>query len=336
MSVKSFFKKKEMSLVFVIVIISAMISSANGTFLSFQNLTDILRSYAVHGIVAMGMLLVIITSGIDVSVGSMAAASAVVLGSFLVRIGGNVFIALIVSLIAGLFLGLLNGFFISEFKIPPIVVTLGTLSIFRGAELYITGGSWITGLPEWFLEFGKIKIVGIPIQIFFWLFAGILTYLMLNFSRFGRGVYAIGGNPEAASRVGYKNKKTIVLVWAYLGLMVGMASFVHTSIVRHVDPNAFSFFELTVIAACVIGGANIMGGEGSVFGTFLGVLVLAIVENGLILAHISAYWHQIIIGTVILVAVTVDVIQIRRREKLLVRIDVDTAMTGNRGKNHEI
>lgn len=325
-------KSKEITILIVIILLSFLISLVNSSFLTFQNITDILRSYTVHGIVAMGMLLVIITAGIDVSVGSMAAAVTVVAGNFLMRYGGNIFTALIVSSVTGVLLGLLNGFFISKFKIPAIVVTLGTLSIFRGAELYMTGGSWITGLPEWFIEFGKLKIAGIPIQIFFWLFAGVLTYLILNYTSFGRGVFALGGNPEASSRVGFKNNKTIIFVWAYLGFMVGLASIVHTSIVRHVDPNAFSFFELTVIAACVIGGANIMGGEGSVPGTFLGVLLLAIVENGLILAHISPYWHQIIVGAVILIAVTADIIQIKRREKLLAKIDVDTQVNPGEGE----
>lgn len=327
------FKRKETSILLVVVLLSTAITLVNGTFLTFQNITDILRSYAVHGIVAMGMLLVIVTAGIDVSVGSMAAAVSVVLGNYMIRFGGNLFTVLLVSSLAGVVFGLINGFFIAQLRIPAIVVTLGTLSVFRGAELYVTGGSWITGLPDWFIDFGRTKVAGVPIQIFFWLFAGVLTWLILNYTRFGRGVFALGGNPEAASRVGYKNRRTLLLVWAYLGFMVGMASMVHTSIVRHVDPNAFSFFELTVIAACVIGGANIMGGEGTVIGTFLGVLILAIVENGLILTHISAYWHQIIIGGVILSAVTVDVVQIRRREKNMAKIDIELFRDEKNGAN---
>ena len=323
MTARNLLRKKETSIIMVIIVLSVLISIANSTFLTYGNITDILRSYTIHGIVAMGMLLVIITAGIDVSVGSMAAAVTVVVGTFLTQVGGNLITVFLVGCGAGVLFGLFNGFFISKLQIPAIVVTLGSLSIFRGAELYATGGSWITGLPQWFLDFGRLAPLGIPIQVFFWLLAGIITYLLLNFTRFGRGVYAIGGNPEAASRVGYKNQRLLLLVWAYLGLMVGLASVAHTSIVRHVDPNGFAWFELMVIAATVLGGANIMGGEGTVLGTFLGVLTLAIVENGLILARIPSYWHQVIVGGVILTAVSVDVIQVKRRERRLARIHVE-------------
>lgn len=331
MSIRNIFKKKETSIFLVIVLLIILISFANPDFLAYRNLMDILRSYTVHGIVAMGMLLVIITSGIDVSVGSMAAAVSVILGSFMMKFGGNLFTALLVSSLSGVAFGLFNGFFISKLKIPAIVVTLGSLSIFRGTELFITGGSWITGLPQWFIEFGKIQFAGIPIQVIIWIITGLLTYFVLNYTSFGRGVYALGGNKEASLRVGYKNTRIILYVWAYLGFMVGLASLTHISIVRHVDPNAFSFFELTVIAACVIGGANIMGGEGSVLGTFLGVILLAIVDNGLILVRISSYWHQIIIGAIILTAVTVEAFQTKRREKHMAKIDVDKAETTYKG-----
>ena len=202
MKLRNVFAQKETSIILVIVVLSALITLANPTFLTYGNISDILRSYAVHGIVAMGMLLVIVSAGIDVSVGSMAAAVTVVIGRFLVDVGGNLFLVLLVAVLAGMLFGLFNGFFISKLKIPAIVVTLGSLSIFRGAELYATGGSWITGLPDWFLQFGRVSWLGIPIQVYVWLLSGVVTYLLLNYTRIGRGVYAIGGNLEAASRVG--------------------------------------------------------------------------------------------------------------------------------------
>ncbi len=323
MSIKKILKKKESNLFFVILLLMVGITLVNRDFLTVQNIMDILRSYAVYGIVALGMLLVIITGGIDVSVGSMAAAITVVIGEFMVHIGGNMFIVIFVSCAVGILFSLINGFFIAKMNIPAIVVTLGTLSIFRGIELFITGGSWITDIPEWFIAFGKIKIVSVPIQVIIWIAAGVLTLFVLEYTRYGRGVCAYGGNPEAAKRVGFSNTKTIIFVWTFLGFMVGLASVMHLSIVRHVDPNAFSNFELTVIAACVLGGANIMGGEGSVLGTYFGVILLAVVENGLILTHISPYWHNVIVGSVILIAVTSEVMQLRRRERQMATIDVD-------------
>jgi ribose/xylose/arabinose/galactoside ABC-type transport system permease subunit len=323
MNLRHVLRRKETSLLLVIIGIGILISLVNPKFFTASNLTDVVRSYTVHGIVAMGMLLVIVTAGIDVSVGSMAAAVTVVVGTFLVDVGGGLLTIFVVGCLSGMLFGLFNGFFISKLQIPAIVVTLGSLSLFRGLELYATGGSWITGLPEWFIAFGQLKPLGIPVQIYFWILTALLTYYLLTFTRVGRGVYAVGGNAEAATRVGYKRDRLLLLVWAYLGLMVGLAAVVHTSIYRQVDPNAFAWFELTVIAATVLGGANIMGGEGSVLGTIFGVLLLAVVENGLILARIPSYWHEVIVGGVIITAVSIDVIQVRRRERSMARIDVE-------------
>ncbi len=318
----SLIRHKEASLVLMIILLMAVITMANVSFLTYGNINDIMRSYSVHGIVAMGMLLVIITSGIDVSVGSMAAAVTVIVGRLLVASGGNILFALLVGCVSGIALGLVNGFFIAKLRIPAIVVTLGTLNIFRGAELYVTGGSWITGLPEGFIEFGKFKFLGIPVQTLVWLVVGVMTYLILNYTKTGRGVYAIGGNIDAAKRVGYHPDRIQLFVWGYLGLTVGIASVMHTSIVRHVDPNAFSSFELIVIAACVLGGANIFGGEGSILGTFLGVFILAVIENGLIMARVSSYGHQVFVGAVILVAVSIDVLKAKRQEQEYAVIEV--------------
>jgi len=322
MNIKGLLKPKEISLLVIIGILTMMITLANGSFLTIGNINDILRSYSVHGIAAMGMLMVIITSGIDVSVGSMAAAVTVVAGTFMIRTGGNIFTALLAGCAAGVLLGLINGLIITRFNIPAIVVTLGTLNIFRGAELYATGGSWITGLPDWFIQFGKITYAGIPIQTLVWVFTCVMTYFILNYTRIGRGVYAIGDNLDAAERVGYRPKRVQLFVWAYLGLMIGIASVMHTSIVRHVDPNAFNSFELIVIAACVLGGANVFGGEGSVFGTFLGVFILAIIQNGLIMAHVPSYGHQVFVGAVILAAVSLDVMKVKKQRNRAAMINV--------------
>lgn len=320
---KSIFKKKEMGILSIVILISILITLKNSVFLTPGNLLDILKNNTVPGIVALGMLLVIITGGIDVSVGAMVAAVTVIVGTFMINFGGNLLLAFLVGCLSGIILGVINGFFVARMKIPAIVVTLGTMSIFNGTILYFTNGSWITNIPEWFINFGRIRLIGIPIQVFFWLGAALLTFFILKYTRIGRGIYAIGGNPEAATRAGFKKDKLIIFIWAYLGFLVGLAAVVHTSIVRQVDPNAFLGFELTVIAAVVLGGANIMGGEGSVFGTFLGVIMLAVINNGLILAWIPTFWQQIIVGVIILIAVSIDVIQNKRRERAMAKIDVE-------------
>jgi len=268
------------------------------------------------------MLPVIITGGIDVSVGAMTAAVTIIIGKFMVNFGGNLLLVFILGCVSGALLGAFNGLLVSKLNLPPIVVTLGSMSIINGLMLYYTGGSWITNIPQWFITFGRIKMAGVPIQVFFLVLAAVITYLVLKYTLIGRGIFAIGGNPVAAVRAGFHKDKILLFLYSYLGFLVGLAAVVHTSIMRQVDPNAFSGFEMNVIAAVVLGGANVLGGEGSVFGTLLGVTVLAVIQNGLILAWIPTYWQQIVVGVIILAAVCFDVIQNRRRQARIARIDV--------------
>ena len=293
---KGIFKSKEFNIFIIIVIISILISIRNSTFLSIENLIDILKGNTVLGILAMGMLLAIITGGIDVSVGAITALVTVISGNILVKFGLNIIIVFVISGLCGSLLGLVNGWFISKYKIPPIVVTLGTLSLFSGLNLYFTNGTWITNLPQWYQDFGDIKVMGLPIQIFFLLGVALLTYFLLNHTIFGRGIYAIGGNQEAAVMIGFNFSRITVFIYSYIGFVAGIAAFVHSSIVKMVDPNAFAGYELQVVAAVVLGGANVMGGEGTVIGTLFGVLMMAVINNGLILAWVPTYWQQIIVG----------------------------------------
>ncbi|MTI59039.1 MAG: ABC transporter permease [Firmicutes bacterium] len=320
---RQFAKQKEFSILTMLIIIAVIITMQNSVFISAANLIDILRSNSIMGIIALGMLLVIITGGIDVSVGAMTAMVTVIIGNYMAVFGGSLITVFLLAAISGIALGIINGILVAKLKIPAIVVTLGMMSIFNGLTLYITNGSWITDVPQYFIQFGKIKIFNIPIQIYFWLGTALLTFFILKYTFFGRGIFALGGNPEVANRVGYKSDKLTICLWAYLGLMVGVAAVIHTSIFRQVDPNAFNGFELNVIAAVVLGGANIMGGEGSVPGTILGVLLLAVIDNGLILAWVPTFWQQIIVGSIILIAVSYDVIQNKRKERSMMKIDLE-------------
>ena len=250
------------------------------------------------------------------------AAVTIIIGKYMVNFGGNLLLVFTIGCISGALLGALNGLLVSKLNLPPIVVTLGSMSIINGLMLYYTGGSWITNIPQWFINFGRIKAAGIPIQIFFLVLAAVITYLVLKYTLVGRGIFAIGGNPLAAVRAGFHKDRILLFLYSYLGFLVGLAAVVHTSIMRQVDPNAFSGFEMNVIAAVVLGGANVLGGEGTVFGTILGVTVLAVIQNGLILAWIPTYWQQIVVGIIILAAVCFDVIQNRRRQARIARIDV--------------
>ena len=320
---KTIWKSKEMSMFLILIIISLIITLKNPVFLSVENILDMLKSNVVLGIMAMGMLVVIISGGIDVSVGAMIAAITVIVGNFLVHISNNILLSFLVGGFAGIIMGGINGLLVSMLEIPPIVVTLGTMSIINGVMLYYTNGNWINDIPNNFINFGTKTPLGIPIQIYFFFGAAILTWFILKYTLFGRGVYAIGGNLLSAQRIGYNVKRIKLLVYTLMGFLTGIAAVVHTSIMKQVDPNAFTGFELQVIGAVVLGGANVAGGMGSVGGTIVGVLLMAVINNGLILMHIPTFWQRFIIGLIIVLAVSFDVIQRKRSEKQFVRVDVE-------------
>ena len=219
-------------------------------------------------------------------------------------------------------MGFINGFCIAAFNLPPIVVTLGTVSVYNGLNLYYTNGTWITNLPQWFQDFGDITVLGLTIQVVFLAAAALLTWFVLNHTVVGRGIYAMGGNLDAARRTGFNVSRITMFVYSYIGFMAGIAAVVHSSIVKMVDPNAFAGFDLQVIAVVVLGGANALGGEGSVLGTLLGLLMIGIINNGLILAWIPTYWQQVIVGIIILSAVCFDVIRRRNTERSMCKIDI--------------
>lgn len=325
-------KSKEFILLIVVLLISLIISMKNIVFLRSDNIIDLLRNNAVLGIMAVGMLLAILTGGIDVSVASMIAAITVIIGHFLINISDNIILVFLIASISGLIMGFINGFLISKLKIAPIVVTLGTMSIISGMMFYITKGAWITGIPESFIEFGR-KIVfkipsqnglylGLPVPTLFFIICALLTWFILKYTVIGRGIYAMGGNPVSARRLGYNTDAITIFIYSYIGFLVGIAAVIHTSIMRQVDPNAFCGFELKVIAAVVLGGASILGGSGSVFGTMLGVVLFSILSNGLILMHIPVFWHSIVIGIILLVSVSIDVMQRKMAKKTQIRVDI--------------
>lgn len=330
---KKFFKRKEFGIIIIIIILSAVLTVMSDAFLRADNIIDILRNNAVYGIMAFGMLPVLISSGIDLSVSSTIALCAVVVGKLMTVTNSNIVVVFIVAILVGALIGLLNGLIITKFNIPPMVTTLGTMTIILGSVLLYTGGTWISGLPEYFKAFGHGKLgsfpgangttLGIPSQVIFLLLTGIATWLILRYTLIGRGIYAIGGSEASAVRVGYNVDKIKIFIYVYSGIMTGIASVIHTSIVQQVDPNTFVGYELTIISTVVLGGASTMGGVGTVFGTTLGIILMGILQNGLILARIPTYWQKIVMGLVIIIAISVDVINRRREQAKLVRVDVE-------------
>ena len=333
---KKFLKGRETLLLIMLIALMIIISIVNPVFWRVDNLMDLLKNAVVLGILSCGMLLVVLTGGIDVSVGAVTAACSCIIGTILAQVTDNILLSFIVGIACGAGMGLGNGLLISLLKIPPIVATLGTFNIINGLVKFITNGTWITGIPDSFIQFGQTSffqtqvegvktLVGLPVQVIFLAIVIIITYLILKYTRFGRSVYALGGNRESAQRIGYNVTKTLILLYMYLGALAGVASVVHTSIYRQVDPNSFAGWDMKVIGATVIGGTSINGGYGSVYGAMLGVFFMTILQNGLTLMRIPTFWQQIVTGIVIIVAISSDAYSRYRADKNAVKVDVAEA-----------
>lgn len=324
---------KELVLFVALVLMMTVVHLVSGSFFSPINLISLIKGNAVLMVASMGMLVVILTGGIDVSAASILAAATVVVGNFVNSVVDSVLLALVAGCVVAVLLGGFNGFLVARLRIPPIVATLGMMSITLGSVLLITDGQWVVTVPERFSRFGSLSLgrfmtdplgrrSGIPIQALIMIGVVVFHAWVLRFTRFGRALYAIGGNRQSAERVGIDVEKTTVLAYAYEGLWLGVAGFIHTSIIGQVDPNAFVGYELQIIAAVVLGGASVLGGEGTIVGTILGVSLFSVINNGLILMRVPSFWQKIVVGMVLIATVTVNIINQHRRERLTVRVDV--------------
>jgi ribose transport system permease protein len=296
----------------VLLVIVAAFSAAAGTkFLSTSNFSLISQNIAVWAVLGVGMTFVIITAGIDLSIGSVLVFSSVVAAKIMEAVGGNGWstaaIGIAGALVSGIAWGALNGFLIAKAKIPPLIVTLGALSVALGLAQVITGGIDIRSVPEVLTDFNTyIKILGIPALPFVALVVVIVGGIALHKTRFGRYTFAIGSNELGARRVGINVDRHLILVYALsgacagLGAVLALAQFGTTTIAGQ------SLTNLNVIAAVVIGGTSIFGGEGSIFGTVVGLFIPAVLQAGFVIIGVEAFWQGVAVGSVLVAAVYVD------------------------------
>ncbi len=287
-----------------LVVICVALFIATPNFLTSGNLLNVGIQAAVIAILAFGMTFVIVTAGIDLAVGSMAALGAMAAAFMFTGAGLPGWLSLIVGLLVGALAGAASGFAIAYAKLPPFIATLAMLSIARGLTLVISGGKPI-GTPK-AVNFLGSSIGPIPVPIIMMAIAGIACAFILNRTVIGRTMYAIGGNPEAARLSGLPVKKVLVTVYALSGLFAGLAGLVLAGRLSSAQPTAGAGYELDAIAAVVIGGASLAGGVGTAFGTLIGALLLAVIRNGLNILNVSSFWQQVVIGAVIALAVGVD------------------------------
>ncbi len=317
---KRLLRRTEFYLFGILILLSVILTIVNPKFLSLQNLFDLLRNNTFLGIVVLGELVVLISGGIDVSFTAIATIAEYVMGVILSHyMFNNILIAILIPIPVGLFLGFINGVIIYYTKVHPVIITISTLNTFYGLLIFISKGKWIYNFPMSFRTFAQAKIItfttpnnikyGLSVFTGFWIVIAIITWLILKYLPIGRKIYAIGGNLEAARRAGFNIFKTQVFVYCYIGLLAGVAGFVHAELTQMIQPNAIVGRELEVLAAAVLGGASVFGGSGSVIGVVLGVLLIAIIKNGLILMRIPAYWHEVLMGLIIVVAAGISAYQ---------------------------
>lgn len=302
------------------VLLAAMIGIGwiNPAFWSLDNLFGLLRSNVVIGIMALGVLLAMITGGIDVSFTAFAIAAMYLTVRGMVYLGyDGVFIPFVAATLIGLSLGAFNGFVIHRFRMIPLIVTLGTGSIVRGLVLGLVGTSVvnINKMPPSLIEFGKTNVVsltsaggmtyGLTAMFLIYLGLAVLVHLILKHTMMGRSIYAYGGSPEAAKRVGFNTRRTIFFVYCAAGALSGFAGLLHASMSWLANPRDFTGLELDVIAAVVLGGASIFGGRGTVLGTLMGVFILVMIKNSLILMHIDTTWQRVVVGVIIVAATAI-------------------------------
>lgn len=274
-------------------------------FLTVSNLLNILEQSSINAIIAVGMTFVIITAGIDLSVGSILAFSGVVLATVL-RAGIPLPVALLAGLVTGTLCGLVNGMLVSFGRLPPFIVTLGMMSIARGAALVFTNGRPVSGFEQSFRWMATGKLFFIPMPLVIMIIIYIISHLLLTRTKFGRYTYAIGGNEEATFLSGVNVRFNKTMVYALSGLTSAIAAIMLTARLNSAQPIAGIMYELDAIAATVIGGTSLMGGEGTLLGTLIGALIMGVLRNGLNLLGVSSFLQQIIIGMVIIIAVLFD------------------------------
>ncbi|MDQ0886487.1 ribose transport system permease protein [Paenibacillus sp. V4I9] len=288
-----------------LVLIVVILSVVNGDFLTVGNIFNVLRQISINALIAFGMTFVILTGGIDLSVGSILALSSAFTAGLMAS-GMNTWLAVGIGLIGGLVMGAINGLLITKGKVAPFIATLATMTVFRGLTLVYTQGRPITGFKEDFALLGKGYFLQIPMPIIWMVIAFAVLYIILKHTTFGRRVYALGSNEEATWLSGINTSKVKILVYSISGLLAAISGIILTSRLNSAQPTAGGAFELDAIAAVVLGGTSLSGGRGWIVGTLIGAMIIGVLDNGLNLLNVSSFYQQVVKGVVILIAVLLD------------------------------
>ncbi|MCS6836028.1 MAG: ABC transporter permease [Anaerolineae bacterium] len=329
-SIRNLLMRQEVIIGLTIVALSIFIGLVNPSFFSTANVFRILRATIIVGMFAMGVLIVLISGGIDVSFPAIAVFAMYVTVS-LIRSGtlpDNLILSYILAALIGLGLGLFNAIFIAWLRLPTLIVTLGTLSLFRGVLLFFVGSQRIriAEVSPSLTELSRANLLTVEnpgggvanlhLAFAFLIVLAVIVWLLLRYTMLGRSIYAIGGDREAAERVGFNIRRTQFFIYAFVGLLAGITGLTFSALSREADPFSIVGIELDVIAAVVLGGASITGGRGTVIGTLLGVLLITLMSSSLVLLGISSDWQRFVVGLLIIIGTTIPVLQARLRRRV--------------------
>lgn len=319
-NVKSFLNKYTLEIILLIIFITLTIMSPG--FLTPGNLLNILRNISLQGVIAFGMTMVIIAGEIDLSIGSTVGLTGVIIAlttGLLAKSGipmeYGVLAGIALSVIVSVIIGLFNGWLLTYFKMPSFIITLGMMAVLFGAAAVLSKGFPVTTLPEWYNKIGAGQIFSIPIPAIILLIIFAIVYIIMNHTKFGRSVYAVGGNPEAARLSGINVKRVKLIVMVYVQVLAALGGIIVSSQVMAGSQTFGRGWELIVISSVIIGGVSLFGGIGRVWGTLIGLIFLGVIINGMTLLNINEYIQYIVRGSLIIIAVLINALQVKTAKK---------------------
>ncbi len=311
MAYRKFQQVQGLSALLPLILVVLFFTLLSDNFLSTYNVMNILRQAAVYAIMGTGMTFVILTGGIDLGQGSVLAFAAVICAK-VINATGNMWVAIIAALAVGILIGVLNGVMIAYVRIPAFIMTLGTMYIVRGITLWITNSTQVNVKgAEAFKFLGQGFLFGVPFPVYIFVVVGILAIFMLKKTATGRAIFAVGSNSVSARLSGVKVEKTLIISYMLSSLCVALAGVVYLARLTAAQPTAGNGYEMEAIAAAVVGGTSLQGGEGGVLGTLIGAVIITIIRNGLVIIGVGSYFTQIVVGAIIVIAVTFDVVRQR-------------------------
>ncbi len=298
----------EMTIGLILIVIMILLTITSDVFLTVNNLSNLLRSTSIYGVLAIGMTFVILSGGIDLSVGATVGLSGMIVAMLMTK-GIPIGLSIMMALIAAVLIGVINGVIIHYGKVPPFIATLGTMTMTRGLIMLISGAKMIAGLPDQFVDFASNTFLGLPNLLIVWMIIIIIAWFVLTKTIFGRNIYAIGSNIESARLSGIKINMNTIGIYSVSALLFGIGGIMLTARLGNGIPTSGMGYELDAIAATVVGGTALTGAVGGVIGTVLGSILLATIKNGGVLLGINSFILEIIIGGLIVVSVVIEKIR---------------------------